>query len=148
MKSILEKENYEELVNRIEQLEPDTQAQWGKMNVAQMMRHCQLPLEIPLGKTPPPKPNFIMKLMVPLFKKAMYSDKPWKPNMQTAPGFSIKDERDFETEKKQLLSLAEEFATQRDRDWGRHPVFGDFTNEQWGKMQYKHIDHHLRQFGV
>ena len=79
----------------------------------------------------------------------MYSDKLWRKNLPTAKGFKIMEDKDFAAEKAKLEALLNEFDTQRDRtNWQPHPAFGEMTKEQWGKMQYKHLDHHFRQYGV
>ncbi len=150
MKSIFEESSYNELVNRINQVTPDAQAKWGKMNVGQMMHHCQKAFEIPLGKATIKPPNALMKGLFKLFfKSSLYNDKPWKPGLPTAKEFIISEQKDFEKERTILLQIANEYYEQRDRaSWPTHPAFGDMTNEQWGKMQYKHLDHHLRQFNA
>lgn len=149
MKSFFEQESYVELQERIEQLDPSTQPVWGKMDVGQMMHHCQKPLELALGRNTIKKPGFLMRMMVPLFKPGLYNDKLWKKGLQTAPEYVVSDPKDFEAEKNALLSVAKDFHAEKDRtSWPEHPMFGNLTHEQWGKMQYKHLDHHLRQFGV
>ena len=147
MKSFFEEGVYDELSSRLNNLNKDTVATWGKMNVGQMLHHCQMPLNIILEKEDyGVKPNWLINL---LFKKTMYSDKLWRKNLPTAKGFAIRDERDFETEKQAISNLIDELNTQRNRnDWNPHPAFGKMTKEQWGKMQYKHLDHHFRQFGI
>lgn len=147
MKSFFEDGVYEEITNRISKLEATTNPEWGKMGVGQMLFHCQMPLNIILEKeTYGVKPNWLVNL---LFKKSMYSDKLWRKNLPTAPGFRITDTKDFETEKQVITNLIDELHGHREReDWQPHPAFGKLTKEQWGKMQYKHLDHHLRQFGV
>lgn len=147
MKSFFEDGVYDELSSRLNKLNKDTEATWGKMNVGQMLYHCQMPLNIILEKEDyGVKPNWLINL---IFKKSMYSDKLWKKNLPTAKGFAIKDEKDFDTEKQAITLLIDELNAQRDRnDWQPHPAFGKLTKDQWGKMQYKHLDHHLRQFGV
>ncbi len=147
MKSFFEDGVYNEITSRIQNLNSDTQAQWGKMNVGQMLHHCQLPLNVILEKKDYNlKPNWLINL---LFKKTMYSDKLWKKNLPTAPRFKVTDSYEFDTEKTTLLSLVDELNAQREKtEWQDHPAFGKLTKDQWGKMQYKHLDHHLRQFGV
>ena len=147
MKSFFEDGVYEEITNRINKLDGSTEPKWGKMDVGQMLNHCQMPLNIILEKEDyGVKPNWLINL---LFKKSMYSDKLWRKNLPTAPGFSIKTEKDFEVEKQVISKLLEELNSQKNRDdWQPHPAFGKLTKAQWGKMQYKHLDHHLRQFGV
>lgn len=117
------------------------------MTHGQMLHHCQLPLHVMLEKNNYGlKPNWLVRTF---FKKAMYSDKPWRKNLPTVPQFKEIEPKDFTEEKERLEHLLSEFAKQRDKtDWQPHPTFGSLTKEQWGKMQYKHLDHHLRQFGA
>ncbi|WP_034259346.1 DUF1569 domain-containing protein [Altibacter lentus] len=149
MKSIFEEDAYNELLSRIEKLSPSSERQWGSMDAAQMLHHSQKPFEIPLEKTTIKKPNILMKLMIKSFKPLLYNDKPWKKNLRTAKEFVVTAPKDFDKEKQYLLDLMAEYYAERNREsWKPHPGFGHFTNAQWGQMQYKHLDHHLRQFGV
>ena len=147
MKSLFEASTYTAVLERLDTLSPDSNPQWGKMNVAQMLHHCQKPFEIAVHeKDFGLKPNILIKLF---FKKSLYNDSPFRKNLPTVKSFKIVDERDFNTEKKELKELVNAFYTLREKEnWKPHPVFGSFTTEQWGKLQYKHLDHHLRQFGV
>ena len=147
MKSFFNSGVYDEIISRVNQLNEDTPALWGRMNPAQMMHHCQMPLHIILEKNDyGVKPNWLINL---LFKKSMYSDKLWRKNMPTAKGFAVKGDHDFNNEKEELLNLLTELNRHKNRtEWQDHPAFGKLTKDQWGKMQYKHLDHHLRQFGV
>jgi hypothetical protein len=147
MKSFFEDGVYEEISSRLNKLDKHSVATWGKMNVGQMLSHCQMPLNIILEKEDyGVKPNWLINL---LFKKSMYSDKLWRKNLPTARGFAINDEKEFDIEKEAISNLINELNAQRHRDdWQAHPAFGKLTKDQWGKMQYKHLDHHFRQFGV
>lgn len=147
MKSFFENGVYDEITSRINTLNETSSAKWGKMNVGQMLHHCQIPINVILEKEDYNlKPNWLVNL---LFKKSMYSDKPWRKNMPTAKGFAITDAKKFETEKNALINLVTELNKHRDREnWQKHPAFGELTKAQWGKMQYKHLDHHLKQFGA
>ena len=147
MKSLFEESTYTDVLNRINSFNETTQSEWGKMTTAQMFAHNVIPVEVVLEKRPPiGKPNFLMKL---LFKKMMYNDKLYKKNMPTPRPFKIEDDKDFTSEKETLVKNVKEIYAQRDKtEWPAHPMFGTFTQEQTGKMLFKHLDHHLRQFGV
>ncbi|MCA0154007.1 DUF1569 domain-containing protein [Winogradskyella vincentii] len=147
MKSFFEDGVYEEITSRLNKINEETQPKWGKMNAGQMLHHCKMPLNIILEKEDyGVKPNWLVNF---LFKKSMYSDKLWRKNLPTAPGFKISDKKNFEKEKQEFTKLIEELNNQRNRnDWQPHPAFGKLSKDQWGKMQYKHLDHHFRQFGV
>ncbi len=147
MKSIFEEVSYNEILKRLDCLTQDSKGLWGKMTVGQMVWHCQFPLKIGIeNKSNKKSSNLLAKLF---FKKAMYNDKMWRKNLPTAPALKTKEPKDFKTEFKILHQLVKDFHSLRDRkEWNAHPMFGKFTPEQWGKMQYKHLDHHLRQFDV
>jgi len=147
MKSLFDTETYSETLNRLDKLSENSEKQWGKMTVGQMLHHCQGPFNIMLEKDDyGMKPNLFAKL---IFKKMLYNDKPWRKNLPTAKFLKESEPRDFNTEKKNLIVLLNEFGSQREREeWKAHPGFGYFTKQQWGQMQYKHLDHHLKQFGV
>ncbi len=133
-------------IDRINKLTPASKALWGKMNVEQILAHLQLPIGIAFG-THQLKGNFILKLIGPLFKSVLYSDKPYKHGLPTDKSFIITDSRNFETERSKLIEILNRF-NEGNMTNDKHPVFGKFTKEQWSKATWKHLDHHLQQFGV
>ncbi len=147
MKSLFTPETYVEIEKRINNLSNSSTASWGKMDVAQMLCHCKYPLKIALrNKSPKIKPNILAKI---LFKKSMYNDRPWRKNLPTHPSLKITDQKVFDTEKTELLELVSSFYDERNKkEWNPHPIFGTFTPQQWGQLQYKHLDHHLKQFNA
>lgn len=147
MKTLFDSDSYNEIIKRIETVTYDAQPLWGKMNSPQMIHHCQKALEIPLEKATVKSPGLFMKLLMKTFKTTLYNDKPWRQNLPTAKEFLVRDDKDFEPEKEHLLCLLEEFYSKGiNGNFPIHPIFGRFTNHQWGQSQYKHMDHHLRQF--
>ena len=139
-----------DIIARINKLTPGSAALWGKMNVAQMLHHCQKPLEIPMGVATL-KVNFLLRFIGGIIKKKVLKPGvPFRKDSPTAPGFKIEDERDFEKEKAGLLATLNRFveAGKTNALQGRHPFFGPMNNREWEIMQWKHLDHHLRQFGV
>lgn len=149
MKSLFSPATLQEVTDRINKLSPDSKALWGVMNPAQMLRHCQGPLEIATGKINPPR-MLIGRILAPFMKSIYYNDKPWGKNTPTAPDFKTLDNYDFETEKKKLLDLVTEFSKGGEAKCSRNPnpFFGRLTPEQTGMGQFKHLDHHLQQFGI
>ena len=146
MKSLFDENVYKNVRKRLDNFTETSERQWGKMTPGQTMHHCQGPFNIILEKDDyGMKPNWLAKVF---FKKSLYNDKPWRKGLPTAKFLKETKERDFKAEKAKLESLLDEFASQRKRnDWKPHPGFGEFTKEQYGKMQFKHLDHHLKQFG-
>ena len=149
MKSLFDNTAYNEVIDRVNKLSPSSTAQWGKMNVAQMLAHCKEAFKVPLSDKKMAG-SFVGKLIGRLIKSKLYNDSPWKKNLPTAPNFIIRGDRSFHDEKQELTDLINKFYTAGPTGVGKfpHPFFGKFTPEQWGMSMYKHIDHHLRQFGV
>jgi len=138
------------IIQRINQLEPTTTANWGKMNVAQMLAHCNVTYEMIYGDKHP-KPAFFMKFILRTFvKKIVTSETPYKHNSQTAPAFIIKDERDFEAERNRLVSYinnTQQLGETHFHNKESHSL-GLLNGTEWNNMFYKHLDHHLQQFGA
>ncbi|MEJ7682865.1 MAG: hypothetical protein WKG06_34410 [Segetibacter sp.] len=102
--NIFTKDVSEKIIERINKLKPTTQPGWGKMNVAQMLAHCNVTYEL-VFENKHPKPNFFMKFILKSFvKKIVTSETPYKHNSKTAPAFKITDARDFEAEKNRLIN--------------------------------------------
>lgn len=150
MKDIFDPQTTAETVARIEKLSPETQPLWGKMNVSQMLAHCNVTYEMAYTDQHP-APKGIMKIILKLFVKNMVvSEKPYKKNLKTAPQFLIVDERDFQKEKERLVAYikkTEELGAAH-FDGRKNLSFGKMTKQEWNNMFYKHLDHHLQQFGV
>jgi hypothetical protein len=148
--NIFDKNVAEDVISRINKLKPDTQPLWGKMNVSQMLAHCNVPYEM-VYEDKHPKPNFLMKFILKTFvKSGVTNEKPYKRNAQTAPAFLIRDERDFETEKNRLINYihkTQELGEAHFDNKASHS-FGNLNIREWNNMFYKHLDHHLTQFGV
>ncbi|MFM2339133.1 MAG: hypothetical protein RL115_2326 [Bacteroidota bacterium] len=137
----------EAIVKRINLLKPASKALWGKMDVAQMLAHLQFPILTAYGKHIP-KGSFMLRLIGPLFKSMLWNNKPWKESLPTDPTFiTTGTTPDFEKQKSTLLDLLLQFSPEA-LVAERHPIFGKFTKDNWSMATWKHIDHHLRQFGV
>jgi len=149
MKTMFHSPDVKEILDRLDQLRPDTQRQWGTMDAAQMMAHCIETTAMATGDSKPPR-VFIGRILGPLIKPAFLGESPFRKNSPTAPSMKIADKREFEKEKTKLITIIKKLA-----DGGEakctthpHPFFGPLTPAQWGTSQYKHLDHHFRQFGI
>lgn len=149
VKSLFDKQAYNEMITRLNNLTVNNERQWGKMTAAQMLTHCKEAYKVPMTSKPL-KRNLLGLLIGWMFKKSLYNDVPYKQNLPTAPNFVVKDERNFDKEKAEMLSIVKAFHERGAAGIGDkvHPMFGRFTAEQWGKSMWKHLDHHLRQFGA
>jgi hypothetical protein len=149
MKSLFDPQTAQGIFNRIENLKIDSPRMWGKMDVAQMMAHCAIGLETATGKIHPQR-TFIGKFIGGFLKGMLTDDKPMGKNAPTHPTFVMADEKDFKKEKTRLLALLKEFSEGGEAGVTKspHPFFGKITPQQWSSGVWKHLDHHLRQFGV
>lgn len=135
------------MLERLSKLRESDEPLWGKMNAAQMLAHVQMPISVAFG-THSVEGNWLMKLILPLFKKRLYDDRPWKKNLPTEKTFiTTGDDKMFDLEMKHVVDLVSRF-TESAIVNDRHPIFGKLTKEQWAKATWKHLDHHLTQFGV
>ena len=136
-----------EIIVRINKLTPESKALWGKMNVSQMLAHLQVPIGVADG-TRQLRRTLFGRIVGPMVKQTLYNDKPFKRNLPTDPSFvMVKSEKDFETERQKLLSVVSNFSESTIVN-ETHTFFGKLTKEQWSKGTWKHLDHHLQQFGV
>ncbi|MEP7144209.1 MAG: DUF1569 domain-containing protein [Ferruginibacter sp.] len=146
MKTVFDKTTRDELINRINALNENSKAQWGKMNIYQGLKHCTLFDEMVLGRTKY-KRAFIGRLFGKMALNGLIKDEtPFKRNQPTSSGFKIAEkDGNVSAEKKKWIALVEEYAHFSNNDFV-HWFFGKMTKEQIGYFVYKHTDHHLRQF--
>ncbi len=150
MHDIFSTDVVEEVITRINSLKADTQPQWGTMSADKMLAHCNVAYE-GVYTDKHPKPNGFVRFMLKTFVKSkVVGEKGYPKNGRTAPQFIIKDERNFDVEKKRLIDYIN-----KTKDLGRNHFegkeshsFGKLNAQEWNNMFYKHLDHHLNQFGV
>jgi hypothetical protein len=147
-KSLFEREAREELVRRMESIDPTRGPLWGKMNAGQMLAHVNAGLRMTTGELPTkPKKS---PLANPLGRwLVIYGMKKWPQGAPTAPELIATPPAEWQADLARFRELLEEIATRPlDGEWPRHPAFGKLTGKQWGDLGYKHVDHHLRQFSA
>ena len=150
MKNLFEPARVEEVKQRIANLRPDSERQWGKMSPAQALEHCSRGMEMALGEKNLPR-VFIGRILGPIVKsRVMANDEPIRRNAPTAKALVVLDECDLATERTRLCALIDRFAAAGPAGCTTHPhaFFGRLTPDEWAILSYKHLDHHLRQFGV
>jgi hypothetical protein len=148
MTSLRLPDRLEETVRRIEALQADSARAWGKMTLPQMLVHCQRPLETAAGEL-----KLKRALIGFLFgkiakKKFITADTPFGRNSPTDPRFLSAETNGLERERARLLELVKGYCEHGPRTSDPHPFFGPLTEEEWDRLMWKHLDHHLRQFGA
>lgn len=150
MNNLFEKEACEDIIVRINNLKNDAVPLWGTMNVAQMLAHCNVTY-IMVYENVYPKPNFFVRLLLKSFvKPKVINEQSYEKNSPTAPAFKVDKNQDFEQERKKLIEyiIRTQDLGEKEFENKESISFGNLSSKEWNNMFYKHLDHHLRQFGV
>jgi hypothetical protein len=149
MKNLFDEAAAESVKERIALLQPDSERLWGKMSPAQALAHCSVAMEVSLGDRLM-RQIWFGKLVGKRAKASLLSGKPIRRNMPTDKAYVVTDERDLEVERHKLAVLIDRFQTGGPAGCtkGPHSFFGPLTPNEWAELNYLHLDHHLRQFGV
>jgi hypothetical protein len=147
-KSMFTAEGLTTMLARIDAVRADSRRLWGKMDVAQMLAHCQQPLRVALGELQLRR-GLVGLLFGRLAKKQLLGQKPWQQGMPTVPEFRRTGHHDFAPEHAALRALVLRFGQGGPAKLTpqAHPFFGPLTADEWQELQWRHLDHHLRQFG-
>jgi len=150
MKNLYEPGVAKRIDERLAQLKHDSPRQWGKMNAAQAVEHCSRAMELALGDSRPER-MFVGRAIGWVIKPMVVgNEKPLRPGSPTAPSLVVADDRDLDVERRRLSELVNRFVACGPAGCTSHPhtFFGRLTPDEWAILMYKHLDHHLRQFGV
>ncbi len=150
MKTLFNAEANQEIITRINKLSPESKALWGKMNVEQMLAHNRMPLLAAYGVEKMSPRGLISFLFGKIAKKQILSPKPFGKNLPTDKKFIVVNAEKFEKEKQVLVENVALFVKNGPGKITKEPhgFFGNLSPDEWGRLQYKHLDHHLIQFGV
>ena len=147
MPSIYNSSDNQEIISRINQLSPNSPALWGKMSVDQMFKHTNEAIIVAFGENEI-KVNFLMKFLGKMMKNKVFNSE-FKKNSPTAKEFIFTNTYDFDASKNELVKNFARFTEgHQSIKLVNHPFWGEMTYEDWDKLMWKHVDHHLRQFGV
>jgi hypothetical protein len=148
VKTIYDSSTRDELINRINSLNDNSSAQWGKMTIYQMVKHCTLWEEMILGRLKC-KRILLGRLFGKLaLKHSLKDERPMMRNAVTSPELKVvESDGSLASEKAKWIALIQQHAHFSNPNFV-HPFFGRMTKEQIGYHAYKHTDHHLRQFNI
>ena len=148
MKNLFQLGAVEEVMTRMEQLKPSSQPQWGRMDVAQMLAHCSTTMDMASGKFAG-KRTLIGRIIGPRVRRILTDDSPMRRNSPTVKELKVSGS-DFTRERERLKQRVREFHERGEAGCTRHPhpFFGELTPLEWSTGMYKHLDHHLKQFGA
>lgn len=151
LKSLHNQKDFEEILGRISQLTEKSQRKWGSMNAAQMLTHCELILQVPLKKIILPETHFLVRIVGVLTKKEIqFFNNGIPPNMPSFQKLIVNFECDFDAAKNNLVITMNDYidAYKNQKLPQDHSLFGRMDEKDWGFMEYKHLNHHLKQFNV
>jgi len=149
MKSLFDEKVYNEVIERLGKLKADTPQQWGKMDAASMIKHCDLVLSSSLG--PGPRKRALMSYLFRKVAKKQYVYRSiYKKNGYTSPAFIVTKGGDLSVNREALIQRINQFRKAGDKEYDNrlHAFFGRLTAQEWGMLQYNHLNHHLTQFGL
>ncbi len=150
MKTIFDQNTRQEIIERAKKINNNSQAQWGKMDAFQMMVHCTKNANLLQAKKQYPR-LFIGRLFGKMaLKSTLKNDKIMSKNSPTHPDFVIKETGEVADIKDKFIQSIKDYSNVHSDNYQDfvHPFFGKMTLEQVGQWEYKHLDHHLRQFGA
>ncbi len=150
MKNLFDTSEVKHVKSRLAELRPDSERLWGTMSPAQAVEHCSRGIEMALGDRRPPR-MMVGRILGPVIKRfALGNDDPMRRNSPTVPSLVIGEERELNTERERLYDLLDRFSGEGAAGCTTYPhsFFGRLAPDEWAELMYKHLDHHLRQFGV
>ena len=146
MKTLFDQAARGGLLTRLERVTAESRPRWGRMNAEQMLTHLVEAMRMALGEFPTRPKKMLTR--IPPFRQLFVYWLPWPKGAPTARELLPSSSRAIDDSKRELVRLVNvlgERATQK--EWPDHPVFGKLSSRGWGVLGWRHIDHHLRQFG-
>jgi len=148
--NLLDKTCCEAVIRRAQKLRPESRPRWGQMTATEMLRHCNLVHAQLLAPAEPTQKKTSLQQYL-LRWVVLYGLPRYPRGAQTPKHFRTQgkvDATQFEQEKQAFIDSVHRFAAHEGPITHRHPYFGQLTTVQWGRASWKHVDHHLRQFGL
>ncbi len=147
MKTLFHSVDRLDLAERLEKLRQETRPTWGRMDCQQMLAHLSDGIRMALGELPVQSKGGPLRF--PPLRHAIIYWLPFPKGAPTAPELLKRRAESCKLETAELKTLMERFAARSESsEWPEHPAFGRLTKRDWGALVHKHIEHHLRQFGV
>jgi hypothetical protein len=134
------------VVQRLQGLTPATKPKWGRMDASRVLCHLGDTLAMAVGDVPTQPMNRKAFHRFPLKHLILYV-LPFPKGAPTAPELLSTAPGNFDADRQRVLELIDRLAAAPDTMGPENPFFGPLTNEEWNALQWKHLDHHLRQFG-
>ena len=147
MKSLWNASDQRALQERVCRLTSGHAAQWGRFTAGQMVAHLSDSLRMASSELPVASRR--LPIRYPPLKQLIIYWLPFPKNAPTAPELLVRAPGDFSADRAELERRIAAVARAGPSVLSReHPAFGAMNGRRWGVLIYRHIDHHLSQFGV
>lgn len=152
MKTLGNQADREEILRRLATVQPGSARLWGKMSAHQMICHLADSFRGVMGeKSLKPMQNVPLRGVIRWV--ALHTPLPWTKSLKTMPEMDQEIDgtppAEFQSDVRELRRLFEKFTQQpRTFAWTPHPIFLEMSDSEWMIWGYRHMDHHLRQFGA
>ncbi len=150
MKTLRNENDRKGLVDRLAKLRGDETPMWGRMTISQMMSHLVQAGELPFVGTLPDRSNLLARRVVkPLVLYVLPMPKEVKTSSAMNQQENGRPPGEFDADRSLVVGLIDKLGNlPLDHQCVYHPMFGKMSAKEWAVIAHKHIDHHLRQFGV
>ncbi len=134
------------IVERLRRVRPDAKPAWGRLDAPRMVCHVADSMRVALGDVATkPTHNFVTRTLV-RFLVIHTGFAPPRGKVETAPEMLASQPTSWDADVAACAALL-------DRVGGGtctavHPAFGPLSPREWARLSWKHVDHHLRQFGA
>lgn len=134
------------LLQRLQRVRPDAQPAWGTLNAPRMLCHLADQLRVALGDVPAKPVHTFASRTLLKFLVINTGFQPPRGKIQTAPEMLASQPASWEADRSACVELVERVGTGSAR--AVHPMFGPLSPQEWGRLCWKHLNHHLVQFGA
>ncbi len=147
MKTLFNPLHRTRVIERLSRLTPDRAPKWGRMTAHQVVCHLATALRLGLSGECPREPTGLMAR--PPFNWLVIYALPWPKESASKPELFDFEVARWGEDLAELRGLIEDFGARGpERQWPVNVVFGRISGKTWGALQHRHLDHHLRQFGL
>jgi hypothetical protein len=145
--TLWEPETRRTLQQRMARLTPAHPAKWGRMSAPQMVSHLIENMRMATGELAVAGRPGLLRYS-PIKQLVIYYA-PFPKGVPTAPELIARSPKEWTDDVQQPNVLIDRFLARNvSGAWPEHPAFGAMSGRAWGVLACRHIDHHLRQFGV
>jgi hypothetical protein len=152
MQSIENVKVREALLQRFRKLNADALPKWGRMNAQQMIVHCDLQIQIAIGRFPVRDVSTFLTRTIGKFIVLNFYFLEWK-NLPTARELNmLRNDMTITTDVKVAIDKLNESVNafcqwnENAKPLVKHPILGALSKKQWGRLIAIHLDYHLKQF--